>query len=71
MPNKAERLLRNLAQRLERDTEGSQATSSATCRPGSAPDKKLNPRRASLGVLVVFSAIEISQCHPLKAPCPQ
>ena len=46
-------------------TEGSQATSSATCRPGSAPDKKLNPRRAcspSQRCLTSISVATASQC---------
>src|ERR1700730_12354376 len=46
-------------------TEGSQATSSVTCRPGSAPDKKLNPRRAcspSQHSLTSISVATASQC---------
>src|SRR4029077_3472505 len=46
-------------------TEGSQGTSSATCRPGSAPDKKLNPRRAcspSQRSLTSIAVATASQC---------
>src|SRR4029077_17394657 len=46
-------------------TEGSQATPSVTCRPGSTPDKKLNPRRAcspSQRSLTSISVATASQC---------